>query len=178
MIDFDLLTHRVQEPDTSVWHAIVAHFGTEILDEDGRIDRRKLGAVVFADTSQLHRLNSIVHPALLDEWTGLFRAIKEEDPEAIVVSEMPLLIEGGWQNLFDVTVLVWATPERQIERIMSRNGLTRQEAEDRLAAQMNINDKMSLVDHVIDNDGNLDRTEREFERVWNIIVKIKEARND
>lgn len=178
MIDFDQLTHRVQEPGTPVWHEIVAHFGTDILDEGGRIDRRRLGALVFADASRLNCLNTIVHPALLDEWVGLFRRIEEEDPDAIVVSEMPLLIEGGWQHLFDVTVLVWASPERQIERVMARNALTRQESEDRLAAQMNINDKIPLVDHVIDNDGDLGRTQREFEHVWNSILTMKEARND
>ncbi|MCK9229852.1 MAG: dephospho-CoA kinase [Syntrophales bacterium] len=178
MIDFDLLAHRVQESGTPVWHDIVAHFGTEILDEGGRIDRRKLGAVVFADTSRLERLNSIIHPVLFDEWLNLLRTIENEEPDAIVVSEIPLLIEGGWHSLFDVTVLVWASPERQIERVMARNALTRKEAEDRLAAQMNINDKIPLVDHVIDNDGDFDRTQREFERVWNVIVSLKEARND
>jgi len=79
---------------------------------------------------------------------------------------------------FDATVLVWASPETQIRRIMARNGLSRSEALARLEAQMDINEKIPLVDFVIDNDGALDRLERNFNRVWSALMKLKEGKND
>lgn len=178
LIDFDELAHEVQEPGTPVWREITAAFGKTVLDEAGRIDRAKLGAVVFNDREQLQRLNALVHPAVFSEWGRRLDLIRREDPLATVVSDVPLLVEGGWMGRFDATVLVWASPETQIRRIMTRNGLSRPEARARLEAQMDINKKIPLVDFVIDNDGDLDLLERNFNRVWNALMKLKEENND
>lgn len=178
VIDFDRLTHEAQEPGMPVWKDIVAAFGRDILDQNNCIDRAKLGSIIFNDESLRLRLNDIVHPALFEEWNRLHRKIEVDNPDAIVVSDMPLLVEGNLQSLFDSTVLVWASPERQIERVMARNNLTRAEAEARLNSQMKIDDKIPLVDHVIDNNGNLEETRRHFDALWTTILTLKETKHD
>jgi len=147
-----------------------------VLDTKGRIDRAKLGSLVFSDSFSLQRLNEIVHPVLFDEWEKRRNEIARKDPGAVVVSDVPLLVEGKLQHLFDITILVWASPERQIERIMKRNNLTRREAQARLDAQMKIDDKKGLVDYVIDNDGDIERTKSQFDNLWRIVMTLKEAK--
>ncbi len=176
MIDFDRLAHEAQKPGTPVWRNIVDTFGTCVLDTKGRIDRAKLGSLVFSDSFSLQRLNEIVHPVLFDEWEKRRNEIARKDPGAVVVSDVPLLVEGKLQHLFDITILVWASPERQIERIMKRNNLTRREAQARLDAQMKIDDKKGLVDYVIDNDGDIERTKSQFDNLWRIVMTLKEAK--
>jgi len=172
VIDFDALAHTVEEPGEEAWEAIVHTFGRDILSGDGTIDRKKLGAIVFADESKLKKLNEIVHPAIFHEWEHLRRTIEEHDPHAVVVSDIPLLIEGGWQRMFDYLVLVYVSPETQIRRVMTRNGLSRPEVEKRLNAQMPIDAKVPFADFVIDNEGTPEETRAIFEKMWEKIMVL------
>jgi dephospho-CoA kinase len=165
-IDFDRLAHEVQEPDGPVWQAIVRRFGRSILRTDRRIDRRKLGALVFADREKLKMLNALVHPAVLAVWERRIGQIREKRPDAVVLSDIPLLIEAGLRQRVDLVLLVYVPPEEQIRRLMARDGFSRPEAARRLASQIPISEKLSAADIIIRNEGPPDETRRAVEEAW------------
>ncbi len=166
LIDFDKIAHEVQEPGKPAWQEIADYFGRDILDQDKKINRNKMAAIVFNQPEKLKVLNSIVHPRVFEEWEVRLEKIKANDPHAIALSDVPLLFEGQMQFLFDLTILVMITSEEQICRLIARNCLTQDEAQARLSCQMPINDKIGLADIVIDNRGTIGDTEKEVERVW------------
>ncbi|MBU2251901.1 MAG: dephospho-CoA kinase [Proteobacteria bacterium] len=166
LIDFDELAHVVQKPDGPVWMEIVRHFGQDILQADRTIDRRKLGAVVFADRTKLDLLNRLVHPAVLSEWQRRMEKIRKTRPDAVVLSDIPLLIEAGLMPMVDVVLLVYLSPEGQIRRLMARNGYSREDAGIRLASQMPIGEKIPHADFVIRNEGPLEETRRAVGALW------------
>jgi len=166
LIDFDKLAHEVQEPGKPAWEDIVNCFGPGILQPDQKIDRNKMAAIVFNNPEKLRRLNTIVHPRVFEEWCARLDAIKIKKPHAIIISDVPLLFEGGMQHLFDLTILVLIEPEKQIDRLMARNAVCREDAELRLSCQMPIRDKVKLADIVIDNAGLIHETEKKVAEVW------------
>jgi dephospho-CoA kinase len=177
LIDFDALAHFVEKPDHPAWKAIVEYFGREILNEDGTINRAKLGLIVFSDHEKLSMLNSIVHPAVFDMWRRRIEDIRKINPRAIVVSDVPLLIEVKLQHLFDVVILVHVSPEDQIRRLTERNEYSRKEAERRLDKQIPIDEKIPYADYVIDNKGPLETTRSVVNAVWEeLLVREKEKR--
>jgi dephospho-CoA kinase len=176
LIDFDDLAYFVEEPDRPAWKAIVDCFGSDILNEDRTINRVKLGLIVFADHEKLSLLNSIVHPAVFEEWRQRIENIYDSDPCAIVISDVPLLIEVGVQHLVDVVVLVYVSPEEQIQRLMNRNKCSRQEAASRLDAQMPIDEKAPYADIVIENRGSQEMTGRIVDDVWKDLIQ-RERKN-
>jgi dephospho-CoA kinase len=176
LIDFDALAHFAEEPDQQAWKAIVEFFGTDILNEDGTINRAKLGQIVFADQEKLSRLNGIVHPAVLELWRRRIEDIRIINPRAIVVSDIPLLIEVRVQHLFDVVILVHVSPEDQIRRLTERNDYSRKEAESRLDKQMPIDEKIPHADFVIDNKGPIETTQSVVNAVWEELL-AREKKN-
>jgi len=177
MIDFDELAHLVEEPNGPAWKGIVENFGREILNADDTINREKLGDIVFRDREKLKKLNSIVHPAVFDEWKKKINDIRKED--AIIISDIPLLIEVGMQDAVDITILVYISPEEQIKRIMKRNGYSSKESEYRLNSQMSIDDKIPYADFVINNEGSIKETKKAVDEVWeNLIKKEKNMRKE
>jgi dephospho-CoA kinase len=166
VIDYDGLVHALQEPGHPVWKQIVAAFGRDILDADERIDRKKLGALVFDNEPRRKALEGIVHPAVLEEAQRQSDQIGKEDKQAIVLSDIPLLLEVGLQERFDLILLVYAPPEMQIRRVMKRNKLTRDEAAARLKAQMPIDEKLKFADLVIRNDGTMRELEKRADEIW------------
>jgi len=174
LIDFDKVAHEVEEPDKPAWQEIVQIFGAEILSPEKKIDRNKLAQIVFKDREKLKVLNRIVHPHVFQEWRNRLEAIKKTNEHALVLSDVPLLFEEKLQHLFDLTLLIIISPEEQIARLMARNGLTKKEAQLRLASQMPITDKIKLADIVIDNQGTMAETETKAAAVWRELLK-KEA---
>ncbi len=170
LIDFDLLAHEAEEPGQAAWQGIVDHFGTSVLDDKGRIDRKKLGEIVFNRPEELHVLNSIVHPAVEDLWQARSRQIQEKDPRAIIISDVPLLFETGWQKKVDVVILVYIPPEEQIRRLMARNGVSIEEARARLKSQMPIGDKIKMADFVINNQEPLECARRHIDELWDELL--------
>jgi dephospho-CoA kinase len=166
VIDHDALVHILQELGQPVWEQIVAVFGRDILDPEDRIDRKKLGALVFVDEQRRKILEGIVHPAVLEEGRRRRDEIVREDEKAIILSDIPLLLEVGMQDEFDLVLLVYAPPELQISRVMKRNNLSRDEAIARLKSQMPIDDKLKFADLVIRNDGTMRELEKEVEEAW------------
>ncbi len=166
LIDFDELTRQAEEPGQPAWVKIVDYFGPAILNEDGTIDRKKLGAIVFGDSEKLTVLNEIVHPDLFSRWHILVAEIAKSEPAAIIISDIPLLIEKGLQDDFDVVVLVYAPRAQQVARLRERNGSSPEEAEQRLASQMPIEEKRALADIVLDNSACLDKTGQLVDDLW------------
>jgi dephospho-CoA kinase len=176
LIDFDEIAHAVEKPEGPAWREIVRHFGREFLREDRTIDRRKLGAVVFADREKLDLLNSFVHPAVFAEWQRRMEEIRKRRPDAIVLSDIPLLIEAGLKPMVDLVILVYLPPEEQIARLMVRDGYSREEAVQRLASQMPIDDKLPAADIVVRNDGSVEQTRMQIGDLWEELKKREELR--
>ena len=171
IIDVDVLAHMVEEPGGIVWNRIVEYFGREILDKDNAIDREALGGIVFRDSEKLEKLNSIVHPAVFDEWWRRFDDIVNNDKEAIIISDIPLLVEVGWHKAVDIVILVYTSPDVQAERIMKRNGYSYEDARDRLNSQMPLDEKIPFADFVINNEGTPEETESIVDRIWKELLK-------
>ncbi|HUN55077.1 MAG TPA: dephospho-CoA kinase [Smithella sp.] len=171
LIDFDKLTHEAQEPHGPAWEKIVDYFGRDILKPDKKIDRVKLGNIVFADKKKLARLGKIVHPLIYREWEARLEKIEKKEKHAIVLSDVPLLFEGKMQHFFDLTMLVLVSPEDQISRLMKRNAWSRDEAQKRLNSQMPISEKISLADIVIDNKGPIAHTEKKVDEIWQELLQ-------
>lgn len=177
LIDFDKLAHEVQEPEKPAWQDVVNYFGPDILQPDRKIDRNKLAAVVFNHPEKLEALNGIVHPRVYEEWHDRLEEIKKQNPHAIVFAEIPLLFEGRMQRLFDLTILVMIEPEEQIDRLMVRNAICREDAHLRLSSQMPIRDKIALADIVIGNQCAIEETEKRVADVWrNLLMREKGSR--
>jgi len=170
LIDLDEISHAVMAPEGPVWRAVVRHFGEGILDEDGTIDRRKLGNIVFADREKLDLLNRLVHPAVFEEWHKRIEAIRMEQPDAVVLSDIPLLIEAGMKPMVDLVLLVYVPPEEQIARLVARSGLSREEAQKRIASQMPIDEKLPIADIVVRNDGSPEATRKALHAVWTQLI--------
>jgi dephospho-CoA kinase len=164
VVDADEATHAVYAPGTEGFHAIVDAFGPEYV-RNGRIDRKRLGDLVFRDEAARLRLNGIVHPRVRD-WMAARTAEAVERGAQVVIQDVALLFENGLQDLFSSTVLVYARPQTQVERLVEKRGLSHDRAGSMLAAQMPIDDKRPLATFVIDNDGSLEETRRQVEEVW------------
>jgi dephospho-CoA kinase len=176
LIDFDELARKVVEPDQTAWWQISDHFGSEILHPDRTIDRTKLGGIVFRDKGKRAKLNSIVHPAIFAAWCSRTQEIKELKPDAIILSDAPLLIEEGMQPLFDLVMLVYVSEEEQIDRLMKRNGLSREETMHRLKSQMPIDDKLPYAQIVVRNHGTLEETRHIVDQVWQDLLQQEKAK--
>jgi dephospho-CoA kinase len=166
VIDSDTIAREVVAPGTDGLTAVVEAFGPEILRADGSLDREKLGAVVFADPQARAQLNTIVHPRVREQTAAQFAAAGEADPAAIVVNDVPLLVEGGLQALYDVVIVVDVPVEIQVERLIAIRGMTESGARARITAQASREQRLAVADHVIDNRGSLDDLGREVDRVW------------
>jgi dephospho-CoA kinase len=171
LIDFDEISHTVEEPDGPVWKEIVRHFGNEILQSDLTIDRRKLGDIVFANREKLELLNRLVHPAVFKMWHRRIEEIRAVHPNAIVLSDIPLLIETGMKPMVDLVLLVYVPPEVQIARLMTRNGYCFKDAERRVVSQIPIGEKLPFADIVVRNDGSREETRKALNAVWTGLIQ-------
>lgn len=165
VIDADRVAHELQQPGQPLFKAIVSAFGREVVGEDGRIDRRKLGAMVFADPKTRSRLEDILHPAIVEECE---RRIQQAGTSGAVVCllDAALLIESGRHARFDMVILVEASEAVQIDRLMARMGLSRDEALQRIRSQMPREEKRRHASLVIENGGSLEETERQVKAAW------------
>ncbi|HSS62639.1 MAG TPA: dephospho-CoA kinase [Candidatus Limnocylindrales bacterium] len=164
IVDADEAAHAVYEPGTPAFDEIATTFGREFV-RDGRIDRSRLGDLVFKDAAARARLNAIVHPRVRD-WMAEQTVEAFERGAEIVIQDVPLLFENNLQGLFSSTVLVYARPATQIARLTDARGVSLARANAMLSAQMAIDAKRPLADFVIDNDGSLEETRRQVEDVW------------
>src|SRR5919204_3123206 len=164
VIDADEAARAVVAPGTPGLRAVVEAFGPEVLDGD-RLDRWKLGAIIFADEAARRRLEAITHP-LIRAWMAERQREAEERGEERVVLDIPLLYENGLDRGLKAVMVVYAPAEVEMERLMARNGFGREEAARRLATQLPIEEKKALAAYVIDNSGNREQTLEQVRRVW------------
>jgi len=161
-IDADELAHQAMTPGTPTWQAIVAAFGDEILDEEGRIDRHKLGSIVFEDPKALQRLEEIVHPAVDER----FRTIVQSASEVVIAVEAIKLIESGIHQELDSLWLVTCPMEERIRRLVEARGEDPEDIRERMEAQMSEEQQALWADVVIDNGGGLDETWQQVKAEW------------
>jgi dephospho-CoA kinase len=163
VIDADAIAREVVEPGTDGLAEVVEAFGPGVLGRDGRLDRAKLGEIVFADPEQRDRLNAIIHPRV-----GARMAELERDaaPGAIVVHDVPLIAEGGRAGAYDLVVVVDVPPRAQVERLARNRGMTRDQARARMAAQVSREQRLAIADIVIDNSGSLTELDRQVGDLW------------
>ncbi|MFC5800559.1 dephospho-CoA kinase [Streptomyces formicae] len=166
LIDADRIAREVVEPGTPGLDAVVEAFGPEILAADGTLDRPKLGSIVFADEARRAELNAIVHP-LVGARSAELEAAAGAD--AVVVHDVPLLAENRLAPLYDLVVVVDASPETQLDRLVRLRGMNESDARARMAAQATREERRAIADLVIDNDGPLEALERQVREVWAIL---------
>ena len=169
VIDADAIAREVVIPGTQGLNAVVEAFGSEIVKGDGTLDRAKLGSIVFADEVKRLRLNSILHPFIIAEEDQRLREWDQQDPKGIVVVDAALMIESGGYKRFDKLIVVHCRPEIQLQRLMRRNKLSREEAEQRIAAQMPQEEKKRYADYLIDTSGDFAETRRQTEDVYHAL---------
>jgi len=187
VLDADRVTHELQAPGQPVYHAIVAEFGPGILSAPaGSIDRRALGAIVFADPAALRRLEQIVHPAVRERIMSWLESVGDggqaqrrgelrmgvgaPHPPIAVIDAIKLL-EGGWKQICDAVWVVTCPPEQQLARLISTRGMREDEARARIAAQPPQAAKVAQADVVIDNSGSLEATRRQVEAAWQALLR-------
>lgn len=163
VLDADDAAHAVYEPGGPAFDAVVREFGPQYV-RDGRIDRKRLGELVFNDPDARLRLNAIVHPQVR-EWMAARTAEAVERGVDVVVQEVPLLFENGLERLFGKTVLVYVPEALQMERLVIR-GLDEKRARAIISSQMPIEEKRRLAEHVIDNSGSQDATRQQVKTLW------------
>jgi dephospho-CoA kinase len=163
VVDSDALAREVVAPGTPGLAAVVEAFGPEVLRPDGSLDRERLAALVFADPEARARLNAIVHPLV---GAAAAARVAAAPPDAVVVHDVPLLVEAGLAGGFDAVVVVDAPVEVRLDRLTGRRGMARADAEARIAAQATREQRLAVADHVIVNDGTLDRLAERVAEVW------------
>jgi dephospho-CoA kinase len=178
VVDADAIVHELQAPGAPLLDLIRAEFGDEVFDASGALDRKALGRVVFGDASARARLGRLVHPRVRAEMRARVENA-ERRGVPVVVLDLPLLFEGRAPAPtrsdsdaidFDATVLVYTSRSLQVERTVSRDGCSLEDAEQRVAAQMSIEDKRGLADHVIDNSGTPEQTRRAVEALHRKLI--------
>lgn len=170
-IDADELARRVVEPGRPAYDAIVAEFGRDVLRHDGTLDRAKLGEVVFADDAARSRLNAIVHPAVRELSAKLFAKAEAEDPDAVVVYDVPLLVEASVDHPFDLVVVTNAPRRTQVKRLVEDRGFDPIQAEARVDAQVDNTARLAIADAVIDTDGSMAHTISQTDALWHRITQ-------
>ncbi|WP_328945228.1 dephospho-CoA kinase [Streptomyces sp. NBC_00250] len=168
LIDADRIAREVVEPGTPGLAAVVEAFGEGVLTGEGALDRPKLGSIVFADADRLATLNAIVHPLVGARSAELESRAGTGD---VVVHDVPLLAENGLAPLYDLVVVVDASPETQLDRLVRFRGMVESEARARMAAQATRAQRLAVADLVIDNDGPLDALEPQVRKVWDELAR-------
>ncbi|ESU30823.1 hypothetical protein G3A_19900 [Bacillus sp. 17376] len=166
VIDADIEARLAVEPGEKAYNDIVSHFGTEILEEDGTINRPKLGEIIFNNKEKRLLLNSIVHPAVRERMAQK-RAKAEEANEKAVVMDIPLLFESNLTGLVEKIIVVYVDEHTQLERLMKRNGFSEEEAYSRIKSQMPLKDKVGMADAVIDNSGSIEQSRQQLLDILN-----------
>jgi dephospho-CoA kinase len=158
LIEADVLAREVVAPGEPAWRAIVEAFGSEVVHPDGQLDRKRLGALVFADPARRKRLEAITHPAILARRQAMLDRWAADGFDELVVLDIPLLIELGMAAEVDRVVVVYVEPETQLTRLMARDGFDAAEARRRIASQMPLAEKVRHAHYVIDSSGRPEET--------------------
>jgi len=176
LLDADQTAREVVMPGTPGLMALTQEFGEEILNPDGTLNRKQLGAVVFADESRRQRLNQLLHPFIIARQDEILNAWEAEDPKGIGVVDAALMIESGGYRRFDKLLVVHCRPEVQLERLMLRDKLSREEAERRIHSQMPQEEKQKFADYLIDTSDGFELTRAQTMRVHEALIRAADLR--
>lgn len=168
IIDSDLIAHKIMEVGQAGYQAVVDYFGTDILNDDQTINRRKLGEIVFNDQAKLKKLNSLTHPLVHQEIKRQMEQYRLNQ-EKLVVIDVPLLFESGFESLCDGVLVISISPELQLKRLMKRNNFTEKEALSRINNQMPLSEKEKRATYVVANTGTINDLEK---RLSDLLQKI------
>ena len=166
IIDADRIGHELLRAPQPTYREIVQRFGFEILDREGEIDRKRLGALVFVDPLKLQALNAVLHPRILERIDRLAESFRLQDPHAIVLVDAALIYEANLTGSFAKIIVTQCRPEQQLERLMARAGLSVEEAQRRIAAQMPAEEKRRRADYVIDCSGDMESTQAQVATIY------------
>ena len=172
VLDADEVAREVVLPGKPAWTKLRHTFGSEFFHPDGRLNRSKLRRLVFADPEQRSRLNEIVHPEVMRAIDFRFEQLTSSAEHAVVLVDIPLLIEVGVAHRFDKVVVVYANESVQVMRLMQRDGLSREEARQALSVQIDLREKAKKADFVIDNSGTPEETQAQVEKVWQELLAL------
>ncbi len=170
-IDADIIARQVVEPGKPAWKEIVDYFGEEILLEDGTLDRKKLGAIIFNQAEKRQVLNQIVHPRVIQEIDEQERACHAAQPEGLAIVDVPLLIETAMHEAYETIVLVYLPETIQLQRLIDRDKLSEQDALARVQSQMPLSEKLKYATYVIHNDKSIKETRRQVHEVYRELLK-------
>ncbi len=166
IIDADRIVHGLLAPGQVACREIIEHFGSSIRLPDGSIDRRKLGDIVFNHPEERAWLNQCIHPRVFEVYQAQVMHLRNRQPEAIVVLDAALLIETGYHKRMDRLVVVYAKQKDQVKRLMDRDRFSLEQAMARISSQMPLDEKRKYADHVIENTGTREETERQAREVY------------
>jgi dephospho-CoA kinase len=166
IIDADRIAREVVELGEPAWQEIVDEFGSNILNSDGSINRRKLGEIIFNDDTRREHLNRITHPRIMNKIKEAIDQYKKENVNLVIIEAALIVERGGLLKVIDELIVVSADAETQIERIMTRDGLQRDEALSRMESQMPISEKTKHAAYIIDNSRSLGETRKQVEEIW------------
>lgn len=169
VIDADQVAREVVEPGTPGLDRVVEAFGDRVLRADGTLDREGLGRIVFGDPEKLAALNAIVHPLVGERITGVMAEVQRDHPDAVIVYDVPLLVENNLQDRYDVVVVVAASPQIQLQRLVEQRGMTEADAQARIDAQAPLADKLAVAHYVISNDADLAALDAQVQQVWAVL---------
>jgi dephospho-CoA kinase len=173
VIRADELGHQVMLPGGEAFDAVVAAFGTTVMDSAGLIDRKRLAGEVFHSPERLAQLNAIVHPAVIRKEEEFLREAEKADPSGVAIVEAAILIETGSYRRFDKLIVVVCQPEQQVERAIKRDGSTPEEARARLSRQMPMEEKRRYADYVIDTSGTKEHTAEQTKSVYEALRSLR-----
>ena len=175
LIDYDIIARQVVEPDMPAWTDIVDYFGRQILNQDRTIDRKALARIVFQDTLKRKKLESFTHPRIHHQFVAQLKKIAKEHPGAIIQVSIPLMIEQTLQHMFHYILVVYVPQEKQIERLMVRDGISEDDSRRILKAQLPIDEKLGYADFVINNAGSIEESKRQVEELWQTLIRLQNS---
>ena len=178
IVDYDLISRQVVEPGQPALKEIVDYFGSQVLNEDGTLNRKKMSAIVFRDFEKRKKLESFIHPRADEIAHRQINEYAARDPGVIIQVVVPLMIELNLQWKFHKLLLVYIPPEKQAERLAKRDGISKEEAANLLKSQLPIDEKLGYADYVIYNDKSLEETRWQVEELWRALKKVQEERAD
>ena len=172
VLDADQTAREVVMPGTPGLKALTEAFGEEILNTDGTLDRKRLGALIFADPGERQRLNHILHPFIIARQDEILNAWEAEDPDGIGIVDAALMIESGGYKRFDKLIVVHCRPEVQLERLLLRDKLSREEALRRINSQMPQEEKQKFADYLIDTSDGFELTRSRSVEIYNKLIRV------
>lgn len=175
ILDADKIAREVVEKGSPVCQRIREHFGSEVFHEDGTIDRERLGSIIFGDRKKKELLNSLVHPAVFEVMAKRLGELQSRADDTVVICDVPLLIETGMYHDFSEVILAYVPEEIQVERLMSRDRIPREEALKKVRSQMPIEEKKKYATLIIDNSGSIEKTSERALEVYKYLKKKAEA---